>query len=1235
MQIGSTTYLVDKRSVSVKLPNDQNKNVNWYLFRIPIRDYYSKVGNIPDFKSIRFIRMFLHNFNQPVVTRFARLELVRNQWRQFNNEIRDDGVYLPLANANSTSVSTGAVNIEENDKRLPVNYVSPCDVVREQIISNNLNLQENEQAMSLVFKGLRPKDTRGIFKAINYDLNQYKQMALYIHAETAPLSTPIPNDKLFAIVRIGNDFINNFYEVKIPLKVTPNGNYSSSSCKKVWPDDNLLDFDLDVLRNLKIERNTSAAIPSSIYRKTIGNKQFSIMGNPSLGEIRGILLAVYNSETDITYDGEIWFNELRLKGLNQNSSYAARGNLQISLADGLGSVNVAASMSTAGFGGIEQRVNERNRDTRSQIDISSNLELGKLTPKKWGLQIPVFASYSNNTSTPQYGPYSKDLELKKELKSLPASKRDSLSNVSKDRRVIKTLAVNNLHKNRVGTKKPKPWDIENWDASYAYNKTELQSPLVERDDVARHTGALAYNYSTTPKYWEPFKDTKSKFLKNKWLALIKDINFNPMPSLLSVRADVNRQFGRFIARNVGVSGYSVPESYNKYFTFDRRYDLHWELTKSLIIDYTANNNARVDEPNGVLNTKQKKDSVQKNFLAGGRNTLFTQRANATYTLPFSKFPMLDFIDVNVKYQTEYKWIGASRIALELGNIIENDKQFGVNAPIDFTKLYNKSKFLRKLDMPKEAFTGSTSAAVQDIKLKDTTGLKGKKLREARKYNKKALAKMNKKPKVDKPLPFIVKGIGKLATSVKRINLSYNETMGTRLPGYMDSTQYVGNNWKSTAPGAAFIFGMQPDAAWLNTAASKKLISKSQIFNELFAQRINQTLDIQAQLEPIRDLIIDVSLNKTYSKNFNELFKDTGVSFTGNYKHLGPFAQGNFSVSNIAFKTMFQEFDPNQTNQIFKRFEDYRKILSRRNGAKYPHYNQQGVANPVQADGYYYGYSQYATDVLIPSFVAAYTGQDPEKISLISQGNKNIRTNPFSGFIPKPNWAVTYNGLSRIKGFEKIFSNVGISHRYNSTLGMNNFNTALFYADTFGASYPTFFDTISRSYIPYFFVPNISMQESFEPLISIDLQFTNRFNVSFDYRKSRTVTLSLIDYQVSEQRSTQYGVRMDWMKQAKPGAKKRYVTIFGKDFDLTNDVRFQLNWRIANDATSNSKLDQGNSYTTAGQKRIELQPSIDYTVNKRVNLRFFYDRVKVIPNLASSSPVTTTRAGLEVRISLAD
>ncbi len=1235
MQIGTSQYLVDKRTTSVKLPNDQVKSVNWYLFRIPLKEYYSKVGNIPDFKSIRFMRMFLHNFNEPVVARFARLELVRNQWRQFSNELRDDGIYTSLPNSNITQISTGGVSIEENDKRAPVNYLSPCDVVREQFISNNNNLLENEQSMSMVFKNLRAKDSRSVFKTINYDFNQYKKLALYVHAESAPLPyIPIPEKTLYAVMRIGNDFINNFYEVRIPLKITPpKSTYLASDCGIVWPDENKFDFDLDILRNLKTTRNSSALPVNVKYTESIGDKQFSIMGNPSLGEIKGILLAVNNDNLDIAYSGELWFNELRLIGLNEKGGRAATARVNINLAD-LGTINLAGSMHTIGFGNLEQRVNERYRDNFMQLDASTNLELGKLTPKKWGLQIPMYASYSNTTSNPLYDAFDKDLNLKEKLKTLPSNQRDSVRNSATDKTVIKTLSFTNVRKTKTNGKKPKIYDIENIDASYAINKTERINPLVEKDDVIKHTGGLGYSFSPQPKYWEPFKNIKGKLFKSKWMSLIKDFNLNPVPNLLGFRADINRQFGTYRPRNVGVKGYSVPETYNKFFTFDRRYDLRWDVTKALNIDFSALNNARVDEPYGILNTKIKKDSVRNNFWKGGRNTLYNQRVSASYALPISKIPILDFTKVSVKYLAEYNWIGASRLAIDLGNIIENKVQRGGTAELDFTQLYNKSKFLRKLDQPNSSFTAQPiDNKLAGANLKDTIGLKGKALKLAKKYNRKLLAKLNKKPKMEKGIPNLVKGFGKLATSLKRVNISYNEDMGTRLPGFLDSSQYIGNNWKSMAPGAAFVFGVQPDTNWLNDAARKKLISKDPIFNELFSQRIDQNLEITATLEPFKDFTIDVSVRKSFSKSYSELFKDTGGTFTNNYKHLGGYANGSFNISYVAFKTMFSKFDPNQTSDIFNKFQSFRKVLSTRLGKSYGAYTQLGITNPVLADGYYYGYNRYATDVLIPSFVAAYTGQEPENVSLLKQGNKNIRTNPFSGFIPKPNWGFTYRGLSNIKGLQKIFTNVSIAHKYNSSLSMNSFNTALFYADTFGLNFPTFYDTISKNLIPYFYVPNLTLSESFEPLLSIDLQFTNRLNINLDYRKKRDVSLSLIDFQVSEVRSTQYGIRMDWVKQGNPNSVKK-VKIFGKDFDLNNDIRFQFDWSIRDDATSNSKLDQANSFVTGGQKVIRFSPSVDYTLNKRVNLKFFYDKNKVIPNLPSASPVTTTRAGLEVRISLA-
>lgn len=475
-------------------------------------------------------------------------------------------------------------------------------------------------------------------------------------------------------------------------------------------------------------------------------------------------------------------------------------------------------------------------------------------------------------------------------------------------------------------------------------------------------------------------------------------------------------------------------------------------------------------------------------------------------------------------------------------------------------------------------------------------------------------------------------VGKLLTSVKSVNASLSQNSNTRLPGYTDSTNYLGQNFKSMAPGFGFILGKQPDSNWLNNAAQKGLISKDSNFNDLFIQNFDQRLAISAQLEPIRDLMIDINLDKTFTKNYSETFKDT--SGTGNnFAHLSPYINGGFNVSYIAFNTLFEKYDPNRVSATFLKFQDYRQILSKRLGDLNEYNKQQG--NPTGADGYAKGYGRYAVDVLVPSFIAAYTGQDPTKVSLINQSNANIKSNPFRGILPKPNWRITYNGLSRISGMEKIFTNFSLTHAYNASLGMNNFTSALLYRDESRFNFPSFIDTVAgnNNYIPFFLVPNITIQEQFAPLIGVDMSFTNQLNLKFEYVKQRQLSLSLIDYQLSEVRSTEYTFGGGFRKR---GINLPFKLPFSKSDSkkLDNEINFRLDLRVRDNVTSNSRLNQNSSFATNGSKEITISPTIDYYISNRVNLKLYFDQRRVNPYISSSAPTVDTRAGVQVRISLA-
>jgi cell surface protein SprA len=1232
MEIGQN-FIVDKKSVPITgLPNGTGRNETWYQFRIPIGSYNRRIGNIPDFKSIRFIRMFLTDFDSAVVMRFGQLQLSRNIWRRFPFKIDATGNYTSPTTAASLDVN--GVNIEENDKRSPLPYRTPREIQRQQVQSNNgVNLLQNEQSMSLKFCNLGINDARGVQQTFaNRDLRQFGKLSMYIHAENN-IKTPnnIRDGDLNAVIRVGTDFASNYYEIKIPLYMTPltasslNPNTDAYN-DTLWKAINGLDLDLTVLPKIKAERNASGASLTALYSKPQTNGQtYSIFGDPNLGEVRGILIGVENAKNPNAC-GEIWVNELRLTSINEVGAYAAMARLDMTLAD-LGTITASVATHTAGFGTLEQRVNERYRDNLVQFDVATNLELGKLLPKKAAISIPVFASYSQSVSKPQYDPFDLDIKLKDKLGAAKTkSQRDSINEAAVDFTSTKTLNFTNVRKNRTSTKKPKIYDISNIDVSYSYFNTKSHSPLIENNEVTRHRGGLGYNFAPQPKYVEPFKNIKFfKKRKKHWFDLVKDFNFNPVPSQLSFRADIQRQFGAVRPRSVGSDKYKIPETYDKYYTFQRDYILRWNFTRSINFDFTASNNSRIDEPYGRLDTKEKRDTVWKRLLNGGRSTLYNHTANFSYTLPTSKFPLLDWTTVNIKYQAGYKWIGASRLAVDLGNIIENSQTQEATAQLDFTKLYNKLKFFRAIEQPRREGEKPTVNTRTDTVFRYVTK-DGKRVKEVKRLKIKKIKDPNALPDIGT----FGRVFGKLITSVKQVSVSFSDNSNTRLPGYADSTQYVGQNWKSMQPGIGFLLGQQPDTAWLNNAAKNGAITKSIDFNTIFQQSYNQRLSITAQLEPIRDLNISVNMSKTFNKNYSETFKDTTGTGKG-FGHLSPYAGGGFEVSYIAFKTLFGAFDPNKLSATFIKFQDYRQIISQRLGKENP--NSGGNTNP--GDAYAYGYNRYATDVLIPAFIAAYTGKDPKTVGLIKQSNPDIKANPFKNIFPLPNWKVDYNGLTKIKGFEKIFSNFTVSHGYTGSLGMNGFTSALLYKqDLYGQ--PVFFDTLSKNYVPYFLVPNITIQEQFAPLIGVDMMFTNQLQAKFEYIKQRTLSLSLVDFQLSETRSTEFSIGAGFRKKGlkSPFGIKLPKFLSKSGGKLDNEINVRLDFKVRDNVTVNNRLDQVATLPTAGSKEITITPSIDYFLSSRVNVKLYFDQRRVTPYISSSAPIINTRAGVQIRISLA-
>ena len=711
MEIGEN-YITDIATREVKLKNGNTETIKWYQFKVPItrNETDTVVGNMEDTRSVRFMRMFLHNFSDSVVLRFASLNLIRSEWRKYEKDLVDIDANA-TNNADDTKFEVSAVNIEENGNREPVNYVLPPGVDRVVDPSNPTPRELNEQALSLKITDLGSNDARAVYKSLNMDLRQYKRLKMDVHAE-AVSGFPLNDGEMRVFIRLGTDYQNNYYEYEVPLELTPySSSYSNNSTADryaVWPENNAIDLPFELLQEIKLRRNDlmreagSSISLTDIYKWFDSERPANVVkikGNPNLANVKTVMVGVRNNSIN-NKTVEVWINELRLTDFKEDGGWAANGRLNVKLAD-LGSVSVAGNVSTAGFGSIDQSVTERSKEDYYQYDISPSMELGKLLGPKNRLSIPFYYSFSKQVATPEYSPLDPDIPLDVALKSAKnSSDRDSITELAQDLVKRKSISFSNV---RLQPKEgeSKFYSPSNLSATYSYNETYRRNIDIEYQTDKNYQGILAYNFVNRPKAIEPFKS-----LKPKSLALIRDFNFFLAPTQLGYRWELQRGYHEEQLRNINNPTYDIPVSVDKDFYWNRYFDLTYNLTKSLKMDFRVTNNASIDEPEGVVNKKLYsdeydlwKDSVMNNILSFGRTTNYQHNLNVSYTLPINKLPYLDWTSASVNYGALYNWQKGpiTTDEYEWGNTIRNSANIQANSQLNFNNLYNKSNYLKGLN----------------------------------------------------------------------------------------------------------------------------------------------------------------------------------------------------------------------------------------------------------------------------------------------------------------------------------------------------------------------------------------------------------------------------------------------------------------------------------------------------------------------------------------------------------
>jgi cell surface protein SprA len=1206
--------------------NPTGQSVNWYLFRIPIRENYTTYGNISNFKSIRFLRTVLTGWKDPVVLRMAQFQLVSSQWRPFTGDLTNKSLQN-IIEPDDQVLSISTVNVEENAQSNSPNvspYVVPPGFNRDLDVNSTNIRRLNEHSLRLRVENLKDGDARAVFKNTGgLSLINYEAVKMFVHAEADPNLTK--DDETTIFIRFGSDFTDNYYEIEKPLKLTQTYNGFQTSEQAIWRIENTFNIILDSLSELKLRRDREQTGDYySIYRyQTDPNNIYSIRGNPTYNNIQTIMIGIRNPKSPDRQPKNItiWADELRVAGIKNEAGWAATGRINVKLAD-LGNVSGTFKYSAAGFGGIEQKISQRSQENNLQIGANTNLQLDKLIPfnKKIGLKLPVYASIEKQVVSPLYDPLNTDVKLNRsvENKDLIQQKIDPVSrqtsnyaSLVEDITVRRSVSFTNIQKTKVkpGAKKH-IYDIENISVTLGYSDIVRSNTNLAQYDSRNYKAGVSYNYAPRSPNIEPFKNVT--FLKNPYFKLISDLNLVIFPNSFSVRGDLDRTITKTQYSN-GFSLYAtgngnfaygrdtigVPVNYEKRFLFNRSFAVGWTITKSITFNYNASVNAIVDEPAGGFDGYApirpgftKSDSVMKNLLNGGRIKTFNQQYGINYRLPIDKLPITNWLNAEARYSAGYNWnAGPARNpdTLKLGNTAQNNRDISLNLRGDLTTFYNKIAYLKKINTPAPVSFSNT-----------------------KRLNLPAIKDTVKKPREFK----ILKASLRTMMLVRSFSATYQRTESTILPGYLGTPKYLGVSLNENgAPDWSFlpfILGSQNANNFQSTDFANKYMSPNKNLSNPISQNQTENYSGKATLEPFKDFRITLDARISNSLSYTEIFKFDSAS--GGFISQTPRRSGNYSLTNIAIGTFFGDEGDNNTSLNFNQFVNNRSVFQQRFTEANPLKSNVGI------------YTQNSQDVLIASFLSAYQGSD-------------VNSSKLSSFpkIPLPNWRVDYAGLpSIIPALKKILPSISITHAYSSSYSVNSYSTSPQYykGDTVRLVnfwndnlYPTVTD--SGRFVPINIVNTVSIIDRFTPFLGITVKTKSNMSIRGEVSTDRSVTLNVTNRQITESRNHSITIGYGYTK-SNLRLPFRYE---GREIVLKNDVTFRVDITRRESTTFLRKIDDFSTTITQGNVSFQIRPNMAYSVNQRLTTQLYFEYTLNAPKVSNSFARTTFAFGVQFRYSL--
>ena len=1260
-------YITDVRETTVTTRDGNKQDVTWYQFKIPLSEYEKTVGSISDFSTIRFIRMFMTGFKQTTHLRFASLELVRGEWRTYDYNLNTRGDAPAEGN-----LDVSVVNIEENAGRTPVNYVLPPGVTRIVDPGQSQAVQLNEQSMSLEITDLQAGDARAVYKNTSLDLRTYKRLQMHVHNEAVVDDvTGLTNGDVAMFIRLGSDVKNNYYEYEIPLEVTPEGHYSAEGNDRsiVWPESNRLDMELELFTNVKKNRNqrkmagTGGVSYTTEYSEYDSkNNRVTVKGNPSLSNVKVIMIGVRNNAST-SKDCIVWVNELRVTDFDSDGGWAAKGSVNLNLSD-IATFNFSGHKETVGFGSVDQSLSERNLEDYSQYNIALQVDAGRFLPEKAKLNAPIYFSMTKEKTTPKYNPLDEDILLKDALDACSTDEqRDSIEAFAVTRSTVKSFSISGLRFD-VKSKNPMPWDPANFTLSYSSNKQQNIDPDNEYENTNDYRGSFQYSYAPYFKPFKPFKGLKSK---SKNVKFLKEWEFNWLPTSIEFFTNISRYYYEQQERNTTESDIELPVSVSKNFLWDRQFALNWNLTKSLNVAFNSNTTAHIEEPAGAVNKrlfpdkyKLWKDSVMQSIKNLGTPYAYDQSFVTTYKAPFNAIPAINFITASLTYNSAYNWErGTSINGIETGHTIYNQSSWNFDSRINLEQFYNKFKYLREVN---KRFSNSRRPTAdkkpkrfeRTIMLKpDTTvtvrhNLRTKKLKISATANGKAYAiqtrivddnnievlnrdSLNIKLVVienNKEKKNFWREAAQYATRfgmmVRNVSIRYKNTKSLTLPQFMPEIGDIfgqSSHYDIMAPGLDFAFGFYDDS-YIHKAKERGwlLADETQTSPAMFSR--TEEFDLEIGLEPIKGLKITLTTNRTDSRTDQIMFM---------YDNMNTTYSGSYTKTHCAILTALKgsSAENGYASATFDKFLENipviaQRLQSRYRGINYPTtgFMQGHALAGLPFDASNGGVNTAGSDVLIPAFVAAYTGQSPDKVTL----------DPFPGLSAMlPNWRITYDGIGKIEWFKKLFRNFTLTHAYQCTYSVGSFTS---YSDWISVGDGIGFSKSELTQNPYptspYNISSVAITEKFAPLIGVSATMYNNITFNAEYRDSRTLTLNSAAGQLVEASSKSLVVGGSY----KIANFNSILKLGGKQQGINHDLTINADFTLSNNNALIRKIESNTAQATSGTRTVSINVTADYVLSKRLTVGAYFDHQINTPLVSSTAyPTSNTNFGISINLSL--